>query len=41
MGPKIQATLYLLKYHGDKVVITSIKGVKEAINDNNGTIIRS
>tara|TARA_Y100000590_G_scaffold40205_3_gene42907 strand:- start:4529 stop:5470 length:942 start_codon:yes stop_codon:yes gene_type:complete len=41
MGPKIQAALYLLKYHGDKVVITSIKGVKEAINDNNGTIIRN
>jgi len=41
MGPKIQAALYFLKYHGDKVVITSIEGVKEAINDNNGTIIRN
>jgi len=41
MGPKIQAALYFLKYHGDKVVITSIEGVKEAINGNNGTIIRN
>ena len=41
MGPKIQAALYFLKYHGDKVVITSVEGVKEAINDNNGTIIRN
>lgn len=41
MGPKIQAALYFLQYHGDKVVITSIEGVKEAINDNNGTIIRN
>ena len=41
MGPKIQAALYFLKHHGDKVVITSIQGVKEAINGNNGTIIRN
>ncbi len=41
MGPKIQAALYFLKYHGDKVVITSINGVKDAINGNNGTIIRN
>ena len=41
MGPKIQAALYFLKYHGDKVVITSIEGVEEAINGNNGTIIRN
>lgn len=41
MGPKIQAALYFLKYHGDKVVITSIDGVKDAINGNNGTIIRN
>ncbi len=41
MGPKVQAALYFLKYHGDKVVITSIEGVKEAINGNNGTIIRN
>jgi carbamate kinase len=41
MGPKIQAALYFLKHHGDKVVITSIEGVKEAINGNNGTIVRN
>ena len=31
MGPKIEAALYFLKYHGDKVVITSIDGISEAI----------
>ncbi|MEA1881499.1 MAG: carbamate kinase [Candidatus Marinimicrobia bacterium] len=41
MGPKIEAALYFLHYHGDKVVITSIEGVPEAINGNNGTIIRN
>lgn len=41
MEPKIQAALYFLKYHGNKVVITSIEGVEEAINGNNGTIIRN
>lgn len=40
MGPKIQAALYFLKYYGDKVVITSIEGLKEAINGNNGTTIK-
>ena len=39
MAPKIQAALYFLQYHGDKVVITSIDGITEAINGNNGTII--
>ncbi len=41
MGTKIKAALYFLKYHGDKVVITSIDGVAEAIEGNNGTIIRN
>jgi|TARA_Y100000310_G_scaffold340563_1_gene436775 carbamate kinase len=41
MRPKIQAALYFLKYHGNKVVITSIDCVQEAINGNNGTIIRN
>ena len=41
MRPKIQAALYFLKHHGEKVVITSIAGVKEALNGNNGTIIRN
>jgi carbamate kinase len=41
MEPKIQAALYFLQYHGDKVVITSIDGITEAINENNGTIIRN
>jgi carbamate kinase len=41
MGPKFQAALYFLKYHGDKVVITSIDGVKKAINEDFGTIINN
>ena len=41
MQPKIKAALYFLKHHGQKVVITSIDGVEEAINGNNGTIIRN
>ena len=39
MGPKIQAALYFLKYHGEKVVITSIGGVADAIKSLNGTTI--
>ena len=41
MGPKIEAALYFLKYHGDKVVITSIDGITEAIEGKNGTLIRN
>ena len=39
MGPKIEAALYFLKYHGEKVIITSIEGVKKAIVGKNGTTI--
>ena len=41
MSPKIEAALYFLKYHGDKVVITSIDGITEAIEGKNGTLIRN
>lgn len=41
MGPKIEAALYFLKYHGHKVVITSIDGIAEAIEGKNGTLIRN
>jgi len=41
MGPKIEAALYFLKYHGDKAVITSIDGIAEAIEGKNGTLIRN
>ena len=40
MEPKIKAALYFLKYHGDKVIITSIDNIKDAINGSSGTIIR-
>ena len=41
MAPKIRAALYFLKYHGKKVVITSISNLKNAILNNSGTIIRN
>ena len=41
IGPKIKAAMHFLKYHGDKVVITSIPCIKDAIEGNTGTIIRN
>ena len=41
IGPKIKAAMHFLKYHGDKVVITSIPSIKDAIEGNAGTIIRN
>ena len=42
MAPKIKAALYFLKHYGEKVVITSIPSIKDAINGNAGTkIIKS
>ena len=41
IGPKIKAAMHFLKYHGDKVVITSIPCIKDAIEGNAGTIIRN
>ena len=39
MEPKIKSALYFLKYHGKKVVITSIDKIEEALNNNAGTHI--
>ena len=39
MEPKIKSALYFLKHHGQKVVITSIDKLEEAINGNAGTQI--
>ena len=39
MLPKIHAAIYFLKYHGQKVVITSLDKIEEAIKGNAGTII--
>ena len=41
MKPKIEAALYFLKYHGEKVVITSISNIQNAIEGISGTIIRN
>ena len=39
MEPKIKSALYFLKHHGNKVVITSINKIKEAIKGTAGTQI--
>ncbi len=39
MAPKIKAALYFLKHHGEKVVITSLNNIENAINNESGTII--
>lgn len=39
MEPKIKSALYFLKYHGKKVVITSISSLKKAIDGEAGTTI--
>ena len=39
MLPKIHAAIYFLKHHGQKVVITSLNKIEEAIKGNAGTII--
>ena len=39
MEPKIKSALYFLKYHGEKVIITSIGKIKDAINGKAGTQI--
>ena len=39
MEPKIKAALYFLEHHGQKVVITSLNKIEEAIRGKAGTII--
>ena len=38
--PKIKAALHFLKYHGEKVIVTSIPCIKDALNGKAGTEIR-
>ena len=38
--PKIRAAIHFLKYHGKKVIITSISNIKNAIDGKAGTVIR-
>jgi len=38
--PKIKAAIHFLKHHGEKVVITSMNNIQNALNDQSGTIIR-
>ena len=39
MAPKIRSALYFLSYHGEKVIITSLKNIENAINNKSGTVI--
>ena len=39
MAPKIRSAIYFLKHYGEKVVITSIENIKEAVQGNAGTTI--
>ena len=39
MEPKIRSALYFLKYHGEEVIITSIKNIEQAIQKKAGTRI--
>ena len=39
MAPKIRAALYFLEHHGEKVVITSLSNIEDAINNKSGTVI--
>ena len=41
IGPKIKAAIHFLKHHGDKVKITSIPCIKDAMNNLAGTEIRN
>ena len=40
MAPKIRAALYFLEHHGEKVVITSLSNIEDAINNKSGTVIK-
>ena len=39
IGPKIKAAIHFLKHHGEKVMITSIERIKDAMNHCAGTEI--
>ena len=41
IAPKIKAAIHFLKHHGDRVVITSIPHIKDALNGSAGTEIRN
>ena len=41
IAPKIKAAIHFLKYHGEKVIITSIPCIEDALNCKAGTIIRN
>tara|TARA_B100001142_G_C13688410_1_gene404961 strand:- start:56 stop:505 length:450 start_codon:yes stop_codon:yes gene_type:complete len=41
IAPKIKAAIHFLKHHGDRVIITSIPHIKDALDGNAGTEIRN
>ena len=40
MKPKVEAAIYFLEHHGEKVIITSIDNIENAIKGKSGTIIK-
>ena len=41
IAPKIKAAIHFLKHHGNKVIITSVPHLKDALNGSAGTEIRN
>ena len=41
IAPKIRAAIHFLKHHGNKVIITSIPRIEDALNGSAGTEIRN
>ena len=41
IAPKIRAAIHFLKHHGNKVIITSIPHIEDALNGSAGTEIRN
>jgi len=39
MAPKIEAAIYFLRHHGQRVIITSIEKINDALDGNAGTVI--
>ena len=41
IAPKVRAAIHFLKHHGNKVIITSIPRIEDALNGSAGTEIRN
>ena len=41
IAPKVRAAIHFLKHHGNKVIITSIPHIEDALDGSAGTEIRN